>query len=111
MKNYISHLARHRSRKRKGDTAQLAAQLAPLEELNKTAQKQGGDAITGFHDPVAHQEVGAIVVEADSVNHAENQRTKHEAMLGLEPVVIVILCLMLGFIAFVAWQISQMPPQ
>ena len=111
MNNHISRLARHRQRKRKGDTAQLAAQLAPLEELNKTAEEQQGDAITGFHQPVAHQEVGAIVVEADSVNLAEDQRTKPEAMLGLEPVVIVILCLMLGFIAFIAWQISQMPAQ
>ena len=110
MNKDISRLIRHRTSK-KGDTAQLAAQLAPLEELNKTAEQQQGDAITGFHSPVAHQEVGAIVVEADSLSHAEDQRRKHEAMLGLEPVVIVILGLMLVFIAFVAWQISQMPAQ
>lgn len=110
MNNHLSHL-RQRLGKRKGDTAQLAAQLAPLEELNQTAQKQQGDAITGFHPPVAHQEVGAIVVEGDSINTAEDPRRKPEAMLGLEPVVIVILCLMLGFVAFIAWQISQMPAQ
>lgn len=109
MNNHRQH--RHGQRKRKGDTAQLAAQLAPLEELNKSNETQQGDAITGFHPPVAHQEVGAIVVEADSAGLVEDQRPKQKAMMGLEPVVIVILSLMLGFIAFIAWQISQMPPQ
>jgi hypothetical protein len=28
---------------------------------------------------------------------------------GMEPVVLVILGIMLTFIAFIAWQISQMP--
>ena len=29
--------------------------------------------------------------------------------LGMEPVVLVVLLIMLGFIAFIAWQISLMP--
>ena len=82
MKKDLSRLIRHRTSK-KGDTAQLAAQLAPLEELDKTAEQQQGDAITSFHSPVAHQEAGAIIVEADSLSHERDRRRKHEAMLGL----------------------------
>ncbi|MBA3572770.1 MAG: hypothetical protein H0W34_12560 [Pyrinomonadaceae bacterium] len=32
-----------------------------------------------------------------------------KGFLGMEPVVLVILGVMLTFIAFIAWQISQMP--
>jgi hypothetical protein len=32
-----------------------------------------------------------------------------KGFLGMEPVVLVILGIMLTFIAFIAWQISQMP--
>jgi hypothetical protein len=108
MNKNLSRLIRHRTSK-KGDTAQLAAQLAPLEELNKS--KEQGDGVTSFQGPVAHQEVGAIIVEANSPGDETDQRRKEKTLLGLEPVVVVILCLMLGFIAFIAWQISQMPPQ
>jgi hypothetical protein len=109
MNKDTSRLLRHKTRHKRGDTAQLAAQLAPLEELDKT--KEQADDLTGLRSPVAHQEVGAIIVEADSLSHARDQRRKSDAPLGLEPVVVVILCLMLAFIAFIAWQISQMPAQ
>lgn len=110
MNDHLPHSVRHGQRKRKGDTAQLAALLAPLEELNKSAEKQQDD-VTGLHPPVAHQEVGAIVVEADGADLVEDQRPKQKAILGLEPVVVVIVSLLLGFIAFIAWQISNMPAQ
>lgn len=110
MNNHLPHSVRHGQRKRKGDTAQLAAQLAPLEELTKSAEKQQGD-VTDLNPPVVHQEVGAIVVEADGAGLVEDQRPKKKAIPGLEPVVIVILSLLLGFVAFIAWQISQMPAQ
>jgi hypothetical protein len=32
-----------------------------------------------------------------------------KTFLGIEPVVLVIVGVMLAFIAFIAWQISQMP--
>jgi hypothetical protein len=37
----------------------------------------------------------------------ESSGTK--GLFGMEPVVLVILGLMLCFIAFIAWQVSQMP--
>lgn len=108
MNKDLSRLVRHRTGRKKGDTAQLAAQLAPLEELNKA--KEQGDGVTSFSASVAHQEVGAIIVEADRSGNESDEQRKNKA-LGLEPVVVVILGLMLGFIAFIAWQISQMPAQ
>ena len=80
-----------RKKRRKGDTQQLAAQLAPLEE----------------QDP----HFGTIIVDKDDLKLpaeiSETQDEKH--FLGLEPVVLVVLILMLSFIAFITWQISLMP--
>ena len=97
-------------RGRKGDTARLASQLAPLEEQDKqAASKQGamGATLTGG----AHQETGAIVVESRDPNFspAIAENPQQERLIGIEPVVLVILISMLVFIAFIAWQISLMP--
>ena len=85
----------HRKRKRRDrNPAQLAAQLAPLEE-----QKN-----------VATQERGAIVVDSESLSpHYGMENEEESRPFRIEPVVLVILILMLGYIAFIAWQISQMP--
>jgi hypothetical protein len=104
------HLLRlERKRKRgKGDTAQLAAQLAPLEEQDKRVAKDD-DFGGAVRHTVAHQETGAIVVERDSLSVSRDLRQQSKGVVGLEPVVIVILCLALAFIGFIAWQISLMP--
>jgi hypothetical protein len=100
----------HIDPRKKGETAQLAAQLAPLEEQNKQAaaqQSKKPSSITGG----ASQEIGAIVIDNTSAvlsaDVAEGRTGK--TFLGMEPVVVVILCFMLAFIAFIAWQISLMP--
>ena len=79
----------------KSDAAQLAAQLAPPEELSKHAAG----------------EFAAIVVDADDINLSQDimEKPAEKTFLGMEPVVLVILCIMLTFIAFIAWQISRMP--
>jgi cytochrome c-type biogenesis protein CcmH/NrfG len=107
MSNQISRLIKHRIRRRKGDTAQLAAQLAPLEEQDKRGALERGSA---SHSG-ARQEYGAIVIESDNRVLSEDIAERRQAMgfLGMEPVVLVILGVMLTFIAFIAWQISQMP--
>ena len=107
MTNPLSHHVRRMSKRRKGDAEQLKEQLAPLEEL-KTAR--GAEAMIANVHSIAHQEAGAIVVEADSLSIAREHRRKNQ-ILGLEPVVIVILGAVLIFIAFIAWQISQMPTE
>jgi hypothetical protein len=109
MSNQLSRLIKHKVRRRKGDTAQLAAQLAPLEEQDKRSPLERGHASHGG----AHQEYGAIVIESDtqglSKDIVEDRGAKR--FLGMEPVVLVILSVMLTFIAFIAWQISQMPAE
>jgi hypothetical protein len=98
----------HRRKRKKADTAQLAAQLAPLEELdNRVAVKQAGVSQTG--DPQAGPQNGAIVVDAGSLSLPKDIMEESPRPWKIEPVVIVIISLMLVFIAFIAWQISLLP--
>ncbi|MEO8435483.1 MAG: hypothetical protein ABI596_11355 [Pyrinomonadaceae bacterium] len=95
----------------KGNTAQLAAQLAPLEEQDKhTAAKQIGTT----RDPsktMADVAFGAIVVDQDDMSLPKDMLEEggEKTFLGMEPVVLVILVFMLAFVLFIAWQISEMP--
>jgi hypothetical protein len=100
-----------RGKHKKGDTAQLAAQLAPLEELDKSsaAKQLGSSPHPG--DPLADSQDGVIIVDNDDLNLPKDimEGSGGGTFLGMEPVVLVILGVMLAFIAFIAWQISQMP--
>ena len=103
-----------RKRRKKGDTAQLAAQLAPLEEQNAhAARKQGGNGHGAGQHGGLIQEHGALIVDTDHLNVLKGIGEQNDAgkghFLGIEPVVLVILIAMLAFTAFIAWQISQMP--
>ncbi len=97
--NNFAYFLKHRTRHGKRDTAQLAAQLAPAEE-------QSREVGTG-----AIQEAGAIIVNNDlgKVSNEIVQAKPGRQILGMEPVVLAILVMMLVFISFIAWQISQMP--
>ena len=103
----LSKLVAHRVRHRSGDSRELAAQLAPLEEL-----RESSEASTDGSQVVA-QENGAIVVGAEQPELAKEvvAAKERKGALGLEPVVIVIVGLILAFIGFIAWQISRMPAQ
>lgn len=99
-----------RGKRKKGDTAQLAAQLAPLEEVDQSsAAKQG--VIDRVDDPQDDPHFAAIVVDNEGLHvpvdimEGGNEKT----YMGMEPVVLVILGVMLVFIAFIAWQISLLP--
>ncbi len=111
MKNFLLH-RRSRRKGKKGDTAQLAAQLAPLEEqqLIPAAVQQVGSGSQSGNGQV-DQDYGAIIVDKDDLNVAKDimEGGDEKRFLRMEPVVLVILGLMLTFIAFIAWQISQMP--
>jgi hypothetical protein len=102
----FSKLVAHRVRHRSGDSHELAAQLAPLEELRES--NEPGEI---NDSQVVAQESGAIVVGVEQPEVAKEVVAAEErnGALGLEPVVIVIVGLMLAFIMFIAWQISQMP--
>lgn len=109
MKENLSHRL-HLGKRKKGDTAQLAAKLAPLEEQNKRASdhQMRTHSLT---EGGANQEVGAIVIEnrAGTLGKDITDETDVETFLGMEPVVLVIMGGMILFIIFIAWQISQMP--
>jgi hypothetical protein len=82
-------------RRRPRDTAKLAAQLAPPEE-----RKFDG----------AHQEVGAIVVDNGNGGISNDLiEGGNNKWFGLEPVVLVIVLLMLAWILFITWRITEMP--
>lgn len=113
MSNQLSRLIKHRIRRRKGDTAQLAAQLAPLEEQDKRGALERGSTTQTASQRGAHQEYGAIVIERDTQGLSKDivEDRSAKGFLGMEPVVLAILGVMLIFIAFIAWQISLMPPE
>jgi len=112
MNQRFSHLLQHRSKRRKGDSAQLAAQLAPLEEQESREQTQGS-GVPVEAQRGAIQESGAIIVGGQDLRLSRDitEAKASGKFLGLEPVVLVILFLLLAFIGFIAWQIWRMPPE
>jgi hypothetical protein len=102
-----------RRKRKKGETAQLAAQLAPLEEQDAhAARKQGANGRGAGQNGGLIQEHGALIVDTENLNVlkglGEGDDRGQGHLLGIEPVVLVILCVMLAFIAFIAWKISEM---
>ena len=110
MKKPPSRMHSRKHKRKKGDTQQLAAQLAPLEEQDKPAAEQQ----IGHLDSTSRQanrDYGAIVVDNMNLNVPKGivEGPEEKQFLGMEPVVLVVLVIVLGFIAFIAWQISLMP--
>lgn len=108
MKGERSRSLRHRLRRRKGDTRELAAQLAPLEE-QRSADAPGVNIPSDSAELVT-QEKGAIVV-GNRGPHLPKDLIEGDArrgFLGVEPVVLAIVGLMLAFIIFIAWQVARM---
>lgn len=114
MKNTNSpRLHSRRKKRRKGDTDQLAALLAPLEEQDKPAAEQQIGSPLNTASGQVDRHFGDIVVDNENLKiPADIMETREEKQfLGIEPVVLVVLILILSFIAFIAWQISLMPPR
>jgi len=112
MKKIPSFRMHSRGKKRKkGDTGQLAAQLAPLEEQTKrSAEQQIGTGLNSTNGQAA-RDYGAIVVDNDDLKVPTDimEAGDEKRFLGMEPVVLVVLVIVLSFIGFIAWQISLMP--
>lgn len=101
----------HRRKRKTRNTAELAAQLAPLEELDKRAA-QLQIAPERLEKVVSETQVGSIVVDNSSIQMPKgvvDGQSGGKGLLGIESVVLVILFTMLAFIGFIAWQISRMP--
>lgn len=109
MSRHFARLMQHRMRRRKGDTAELAAQLAPLEEQDKrAAQQQGAEGQNLAYVESSHPR-GAIVVDTGNLALPKDiSEGGGTSPWRIEPVVIVIVSLMLLFIAFIAWRITKM---
>ena len=101
MNKSFKYLMEHRVERKKG-RRESAAELAPAEEQHKTALAAA-----------SVQQAGAIVVDSENHNLSDDiaERRHGKRIMGMEPVAIVILAFMLCFIAFIAWQISLMPPE
>ena len=98
-------------KRKKGDTGQLAAQLAPLEEQdNRSTEQQIGTGLNSTNGQAA-RDYGAIVVDNDDLRVPTDimELRDEKRFLGMEPVVLVVLIIVLSFIGFIAWQISLMP--
>jgi hypothetical protein len=98
-------------KRKKGDTAQLAARLAPLEELAGRGVEAPPGTSPHLGDPRTDPHYGAIVVDNEGLHIPKDimEGGDEKTYLGMEPVVLVILGIMLIFIAFITWQISLMP--
>jgi hypothetical protein len=108
VKGETTRILEHRLKRRKGDTRELAAQLAPLEELRP--EVIAGRGVPGDSSGLVSQENGAIVVGNHGLHLSKDVvEVETQKRLPVEPVVLVIVALMLAFIIFIAWQVSQMP--
>ncbi len=98
MKRKRSHWFHNGNKKgRKEDVAEIAAQLAPLEEIHETASQNNHGVI--------RLDTGALNLPKSLMNDDEHKQTIFRA----EPVVLSIIIASLIFIAFIAWKVSQMP--
>ena len=102
-----------RRKHRKGDTAQLAAQLAPLEEQDRNAAERQLENKAVVVKMQSDPGFSAIVVDNENLRVPKDvlEGGDEKTYLGMEPVVLVILGIMLIFIAFIAWQITLMPAE
>ena len=111
MKKPASRGHSRKHKRKKGDTDQLAAQLAPLEEQDKPAAEQQIGSHLDSTNGQPNRNYGAIVVDNANLYVPKGiiEGGEEKQFLGMEPVVFVVLIIVLSFIAFIAWQISLMP--
>jgi phosphopantetheine adenylyltransferase len=100
-------------KRRKGDTDQLAARLAPLEEQNKPAAEHQLGSPLNEATGQSNRQFGEIIVDSEDLQVSTDiiETREEKQFFGIEPVVLVVLIVMLGFIGFITWQISTMPPR
>jgi hypothetical protein len=91
----ITRALKRLKRKKRIKEEDIAAKLAPLEELEKTSEPT--------------QNGGAIIVDTNDIkihkDFLEEERTGIK-IFYIDPIVIVILVICISFIGFIAWLIS-----
>lgn len=96
---------------KKLSAAELAARLAPVEEL-RTKNGRPAREDSGNGDNAAPTR-GAIIVGSSNIKVAQDfsgEDDNKSVFLSIDPVVLAIVILSLFFIAFIAYLISGMPP-
>jgi hypothetical protein len=101
---------KHGREGRKKHTDELSAMLAPLEELMPETTPPPGQSVDGDYQDATIR-VNSSSVKAPERLLDEDGPREGLRIFRLEPLVVVILSITLGFIAFVAWQITKMPPK
>jgi hypothetical protein len=100
---------RRRTHRHKSDEEkrhhELSARLAPLEETKEFKRSEQRDNGREATDTIR---VGSASVKMPEQLIAEDRDAAET--FRLHPVVVAILVFALAFIAFVAWQITLMPP-
>ncbi len=88
------------------DHAEIADRLKPLEETEEFAESPQKDG------PAAPDDT--IRVDSKTVpmpEHLVDEEREGASIFRLEPVVLFVLLFMLAFIAFIAWQVTLLPPK
>ena len=98
---------KHGREGRKKHTDELSAMLAPLEETKKFQESPQSEGKRGASDDTIR--VGSSSVKMPEQLIEEDRDAA--SVFRLEPVAVFLLVLFLAFVAFIAWQITLMPPK
>lgn len=93
---------------RRKHVSELSERLAPLEELGaaKAAEQAGGNGDVAVADDTIRVDSSKLKLPGKLVDEDRDVA----GVFRLDPLVIVILAAFLCFVAFIAWQITLMPP-
>jgi hypothetical protein len=100
---------KHGPKERKKHVEELSRQLAPLEELMPEIVEPDGGQEAKYRDATIRVDSASLKLPERLLENDESRRAN--GVFHLEPVVIVICLILLGWAAFIAYQITLMPPK
>ena len=89
------------------DHADVAERLKPLEETEEFEESPQREGRPGAADDTIRVDNKSVPMP----EHLIEEEREGASIFRLEPVVLFILVAMLLFIAFIAWQVTRMPPK
>jgi hypothetical protein len=89
------------------DHSGMAERLKPLEETEEFKKSAQRDANPGGADDTIRIDNKSVPMP----EHLIDDEREGASIFRLEPLVLFILIAMLLFIAFIAWQVTLMPPK
>jgi len=94
----------HHGHEHNGD-ADSAARLTPLEELKELDESPQSDAHKGGANDTIRVGSGSVRMPEQLIEEDRDDASTFR----LDPIAAVLLVALLGFVAFIAWQITLMP--